>query len=188
MTLSDGDVIGFSGKGLVSDAINVGTWALPRWGLSHIGIVSTYKGIPMLFESTSVCSDSVCAITGEPISGVQAHKLDELIRRPGRVWQYRPVKPLNGGERLALKFCLLHALGQPYDYVGAARSGGFLLRLIEGALRQPEVTKLFCSELVALALNSIGKTRIANVSAQSPNSLGRYLQRHGVYKRPTQLK
>ena len=45
-TLQDGDIVGFSGKGIVSDAINIGTYGIPRSGLSHVGIIATYRGVP----------------------------------------------------------------------------------------------------------------------------------------------
>ena len=35
-----GDLIGFSGDSPVSDAINLGTFGLPRWGISHVGIMA----------------------------------------------------------------------------------------------------------------------------------------------------
>jgi len=185
--LADGDVVGFSGQGFVSDAINVGTYGVPRWGLSHIGIVSTYRGERYLFESTSL-NDDPCAILRKPISGVQAHKIKHLLTRPGKVWRYPLQDRILKTSGVKLNLVLLDQLGVKYDYLGAARSGGFLLRIIKSCTRQQNLDKLFCSELVAHALTQIGVTHINNSSAQSPNSLARRLKRKGICKPRIRIK
>lgn len=188
MALDDGDVLGFSGQGLVSDAINIGTYSMPRWGLSHVGIVSTYKGCRYIFESTTQNGDKRCAISGYAVDGVQAHLLDDILTRPGKVWHYKLTKPLSIRRRNALAFLLESYLGRPYDMKGAARSGGFFLRVIESILRKQEVSRLFCSELVALVLTGIKVTDIMNASGQSPNSLVRHLGRNGICRKRVRIK
>ena len=39
-----GDILGFSGRGLISDMINVFTYGLPRWSLTHVGIIGEHQG------------------------------------------------------------------------------------------------------------------------------------------------
>ncbi len=183
-----GDIVGFSGKGLVSDAINVGTYALPRWGLSHVGIVCTHEGEKYLFESTTLNGDKSCAITGQPVSGVQAHPLEDILARPGKVWRY-PLTTFVGPGQVDIMEHRLHAmLGLPYDYAGAGRSAGFFFRCLEGVLRREDLNNVFCSELVAFILDEIGIARIMNASAQSPNSLVRYLNRIKLYKKRERVK
>jgi hypothetical protein len=87
--IKPGDIIGFSGTGFVSGVINLGTFALPRCGLSHVGIVSEYEGELLLFESTFMAADNVpCVIAGQPVRGVQAHTLESAVSRKGAVWHY----------------------------------------------------------------------------------------------------
>jgi hypothetical protein len=187
-TLTDGDIIGFSGSGIVSDAINIGTYGMPRSGLAHVGIVSHYRGIPYLFESTTLNGDKECAILHKPINGVQAHKLADILQRPGKVWLYKPVTYPTGIARRRLQLALLCQLGTPYDYVGAVRSRGWLLRMLRSVLFRQEITQLFCSELVALVLTEARIAFFPNASSQSPNSLVRRLVKTGVYTKRVRLK
>lgn len=178
--LRDGDVIGFSGKGFVSDGINLATFGIPRWGLSHIGIVASYAGKRYLFESTTLNGGKPCDILDKPISGVQAHLICDILTRPGKVWHYPLSVSLDLAERYRLSMLLQTYLGTPYDYKGAARSGGNLIRIFEGILRRQDLSEFFCSELVALILTQLGVAHIMNASAQSPNSLVRRTKRVGI--------
>ena len=184
----DGDLIGFSGQGLVSDGINLGTYGIPRWHLCHIGIVCTYRDEKYIFESTTTNGDKSCAILGHPTNGVQAHKLDDILARPGKVWKYGLKSPLYDSEKKRLLPYLLSQLGVQYDYFGAGRSGGFLLRAVEGVLRDEDVTKLFCSELCGAALTKVNRARIVNASAENPNSLVRFLYREAVINKRERQK
>ncbi len=178
--LRAGDVVGFSGQGFVSDAINLGSFGVPRWGLSHIGIIGKYKGERYLFESTTLNKGKPCDIRGEACSGVQAHYLGDILDRPGKVWQYKLAQKLQKEQSNKLTTNLLEHLGTAYDYFGAARSGGVLLRKVEGFLRPEDLSTFFCSELVALMLDQLGLISVENASAQSPNSLARKLIRENL--------
>lgn len=186
-SLDDGDVIGFSGQGLVADGINLATYGIPRWGLSHIGIISRCHHIQYLFESTTL-GDTPCDIMGETVDGVQAHALYNLRVRPGKVWKYPLVHRLTGLERKRLQLNLLSHLGTPYDYKGAARSGGYLLRLVESTLRRQDLSQFFCSELVALMLTRINRSTVSNASGQSPNSLIRRLVSNNIVGKRIRIK
>lgn len=185
---NDGDIVGFSGKGLVSDLINIGTYRLPRWGLSHVGIILSVNGKQYIFESTTLNGGKKCAILGKPIGGAQAHPVSDIFNRPGKAWLYRPRIRFMRGERLALNFAMMKYIGRPYDYLGAGRTTGFFLRLLQGVVHKEEVSELFCSELVSLVLTDVGRTCIINSSSQSPNSLMRHLCRHGEYQKRVRLK
>lgn len=182
--LQDGDILGFSGVGFVSDVINITTYGVPRWGLSHVGIVYTYKGRKFIFESTTLNGNKPCAILNKNISGSQAHPIEDIFSRPGKVWQYPLTASLNERETNDLGGTLIRMLGRPYDYLGAGRSGGFLFRTLEGMVRYEDLGRLFCSELVGHALTRIGRAWFENASEENPNSLVRQLHReYEIHKR-----
>ena len=188
LNLRPGDIVGFSGTGIVSDAINIGTYGCPRWGLAHVGIVSEYNHERYLFESTTTNGDKDCDILHRPVSGVQAHLLSDIVTRPGKVWLYRPRKPLDTFEKRRLRVSLLAQLGTPYDYAGALQSRGFLLNFLRSLLRKQEISELFCSELVAFVLSQAGVYHTSNASFQSPNLLARSIVKDGVYYDRTRIK
>ena len=81
-----GDVIGFSGNSWISGLINIGTYGIPFWGISHVGIMAhAADGRLLLFECTTL-EDMPCEIAGECFNGTQAHTLDKIrqsLRRQG---------------------------------------------------------------------------------------------------------
>lgn len=186
--LHNGDLIGFSGEGLVADVINVGSYGIPRWNLSHIGIICEYRGIHYLFESTTLNGDHPCAIKGVPVSGVQAHTIGDFLQRPGKIWHYPLRTRLYGHQSQRLRLLLLELLGREYDLKGAVRSGGCFLRILEKTFRMQDVSTLFCSEMDAFVLTNIGVAHIINASGQSPNSLVRRLYRNAVVEKRIRLK
>jgi hypothetical protein len=179
-SIREGDVIGFSGKGIVCDGINIGTYGIPRWGLSHIGIASRYRGRMYIFESTTLNENNECAILKRPVQGVQAHLIEDILHRPGKVWLYPLSARTTTMTRRRLSLSLLGYLGLPYDYRGAFRSRGYLLRFVRGLLFRQEISELFCSELVALVLTEAKVANVKNSSSQSPNSLARRLVTHDI--------
>ena len=56
-----GDIIGFSGDSWMSAGINMATYGIPFWSLSHVGIVGEHDGELLLFESTEL-NKLPCAI------------------------------------------------------------------------------------------------------------------------------
>ena len=188
LDLRHGDIVGFSGTGIVSDCINVGTWSLPRWGLAHVGIISEYNHERYLFESTTTNGDKKCDILHCPIHGVQAHRLSDIAARPGKVWLYRPAQRLDTFEKRRLRVSLLSKLGTSYDMSGAIRSRGKALKALRSLFAQPQINELFCSELVALALKEAKIRYFKNVSFQSPNSLVRHLVSSNVYRGRTRIQ
>jgi hypothetical protein len=183
-----GDILGFSGRGLISDVVNVFTYGIPRWSVSHVGIIGEHQGRLLLFESTTLDSQP-CAVRGKCIYGTQAHEIEERVRGyDGRVWHYPLSMPLNVKARHELD-CFLHStLGISYDSIGALRSAGLGFSWLESLLRPANLHSIFCSEWCAAAHARIGVFRTNNVSRWSPNFFVRKERREGVLLKPWRLK
>ncbi len=172
----------------MADVINAGSYGIPRYGLSHIGIICEYEGIHYLFESTTLNGDRPCAIRGVPVSGVQAHTVEDFLQRPGKIWHYPMRTRLYSHQSVRLRLELLELLGREYDLQGALRSGGCFLRILEKTFRIQDISTLFCSEMVAYVLTRIGIAHIINASGQSPNSLVRRTHRQAITGKRNRLK
>ena len=187
--LKAGDIIGFSGESFYSDLINLGTYGIPRWSISHVGIMGEAKdGRLLLFESSEY-GGLPCEITGVPFYGTQAHTLDaikEVYR--GKIWHYSLYRPLYDYERQRLTEFLMATIHTPYDEMGAFRSGGVGLSWIESLFRDQDLASMFCSELVAAAYADVGLWATDNVSRWNPNRLLRHLRRAGVLLKPRRVK
>ena len=58
-----GDILGFSGRSWISAGINIATYGIPLWGISHVGIMAhSPDGKLRFFESTSLDGDIPCEI------------------------------------------------------------------------------------------------------------------------------
>lgn len=179
-SLKPGDIIGFSGADLASDIINIGTFAMPRWGLSHVGIMAEHKGELLLFESTTF-NKHPCAIRGKMFSGTQAqHLAEKLADYNGRAWVYPLAKPLRGWEREKLSRYLVSHVGIDYDMLGAIRSGGNVLNWLESRLHKENVARLYCSEWCAAAYRWIERFDTIDVSRWNPNKFVRELRSRGI--------
>jgi len=178
-SVQPGDVIGFSGRSWLSAGINISTFGIPFWGISHVGIVGyAHQALPSysLFESTGK-------------TGVQSRNFDEAIMDyNGRVWLYQLSRPLFLHEMTRLMRRLKGLEGRPYDVPGAVRAGGAIWSLIQAVARGEDLTSLFCSEFVAEVLSYIGIFPTANASRWSPNHLVRKLRRMGIVNPPMRLK
>ncbi len=177
--LKPGDVIGFSGRNPLSDGINIATFGLPRWGISHVGIVGYDAHTPRtlkLFESTSK-------------AGVGADQLRKVLRNyDGRIWAYCLSHPLFQHEISRLSDRIINLEGRLYDSRGALQSGGLAWSWLQAVCRGEDLTSLFCSELVAEVLSYIGIFPTSNASRWSPNHLVRTLRRLGIVNPPERLK
>jgi len=185
-----GDIIGFSGRGWQSIAINLGTYGLPFWSLSHVGIMGrSHEGDLLLFESTTLEDDWPCAITGRPINGTQAHTLAFVLSRyAGRAWHYPLHRPLYDAENGRLTRFLLSTIGLPYDGMGALRATGVGISWIESLFQPQDLSEIFCSEWVAAAYSHLGLCPDDNVSRWNPNRLCRRLRRRGIVLKPRRIK
>jgi len=188
-TIKAGDVVGFSGDNWISALVNVATYGVPFWSLSHCGIMAyAADGRLMLFESTQL-DDLPCEITGKVFHGTQAHELEHVVRvYKGKVWQYPLFRSLYPAEDQRLTEFLMSVLHTPYDQMGAMRSAGIGLSWIESLFREQDLASIFCSEMVAAAYSTVGLCATDNVSRWSPNRLVCRLRRRRILLRPRRLK
>jgi len=183
-----GDIIGFSGEGAVSIFINLVTYGIPLWSISHVGIVGEHDGKLLIFESTTT-NTVACEVTGKCISGSQAHSLQHHIDTyKGRLWHYPLYRSLFSHERDRLNTFLHTTVGLSYDNIGAFRAGGFGFSWLESQLREADLHSLFCSEWCAAAHAEIGLFATDNVARWSPNLLTRTERRMGILKKPRRIK
>jgi len=183
-----GDIIGFTGDNWVSWGINLATYGIPWWSISHVGIMGEHDGRLLLFESTTL-DDEPCEIAGKVFSGSQAHDLGTRLKGyRGKVWHYPLYRPLFDHERTRLTDFLHATLGLPYDTIGAFRSGGHAFNWIESHLQNEDLHSLFCSEWCAAAHADIGLFQTDSGSRWNPNKFTRAERRLGILKKPMRLK
>ena len=173
-----GDVVGFSGRSLVSDFINVSTFGIPRWGISHVGIVCE--------EPRNFSLQLAESADGFGVRRVPLHSA--IKDYDGRVWRYGVKKMLRLYQRRSLAVCIRKLLDRPYDARGAVQSGGRLWSWIQSVCRGEDLTNLFCSEFVAEVLSEAEIFKTENSSRWNPNHLVRELQRRGIVNEPKRLK
>lgn len=184
-----GDVIGFSGRGWVSAAINIGTYGLPFFGISHVGVMANDPdGRLLLFESTSF-ENLPCVISGEDFTGTQAHFLEDIVEAySGRIYHYPLYRPLYPNEDTRLTRFLMETIHTPYDLMGALRTSGVGLSWIESLFRPQDLSMIFCSEQVAAAYSIVGLFATDNVSRWNPNKLVRRFRRNEILHKPRRLR
>ena len=188
--LKPGDIIGFSGKNWLSAGINIATYGVPLYSVSHVGIVAEVNvgGKLLLFESTTLNGSWPCLITGKTICGTQAHSPEFIVGQyKGGAWHYPLYRELYVHERVRLTYFLRRYIGIKYDAKGALRAGGLAFAFLESLFREQSSQTLFCSEWVAAAQQAIGILQTGNFSGWSPNYLCRYERRAGVLMRPKRL-
>lgn len=189
-----GDIAACYGVDRESQIIRWGTASLfaprgLRMGPSHVAILAETSARGLLwFESTSLCRRP-CVITGEQRRGTQAHyivpRIDDYTRDGGRVEVFRLVpfwelSPQDSHE-LAQLLTIAVDLRLAYDLSGALLSGTRLLKL--SRFLYADLESVFCSELVAAALQKVGLMPHENPMRFNPASLLRRLVRTGIYRR-----
>lgn len=187
-----GDLLGFSGADLLSDAINLATLGWPRWGLSHVGIVTDYWDYGICLAESTTLAHRPCLAARKRVSGAQCHPIKQRVEEyKGRVWHYRLREPLDGELVVELDewFDGLLTAKCPYDYAGAVRSRCTPYAMIHRWKHGKEdLRSLFCSELVAAAWKTIGVFDTDNASGWNPNALVREAMRQRVVESPIRLK
>jgi len=174
-SIKAGDIIAFSGRGWDSILINLCSYGIPFWSISHVGIIGEHEAKLVLFEST-------------PAQGLSTCDEDRLADYPGRVWHYPLYRRLYAAESDRLNQFLMDHLGIPYDHIGAIRSGGAAWSWFESLLRDEDLSHIFCSELCAASHREIGMIRTDNVSRWNPNRFIRYERREKILAPPWRLK
>lgn len=169
-----GSIIGFSGRNLDSDIINIMTGGCPRWGLSHVGIMCPHPEYGMLLYEATTLNNAPCVIQKKMFSGAQAQYPDvKIFTYPGRVWLYNLHRQLRPYQVNRLSNFLNSMVGTPYDMVGALRSGGHLFNWLESRLHTENLHRIFCSEMTAAAYRDLGIFGTKNVSRWNPNKFVR---------------
>ena len=173
LSLQTGDLIGYSGRGALSDFINIVTFGIPRWHLSHLAMVVVEGGVPHVVE----------ALNSE--KRVVKRPLAESLNCPA--WVYPLSRSLYQHESDRIEHVLNNAVGTTYDVAGAFWSGGLLTRMVGSFLYKECKAQFFCSELVAYAWSEAGLFDTANFSYWSPNSLARRARWRGTVEKPLRL-
>jgi hypothetical protein len=187
--LKAGDVIGFSGNSWISALINVGTYGIPFWGISHVGVMAhAADGRLLLFESTTL-ENMPCEISGECFNGTQAHDLTKILQAyAGKVWHYPLYRPLYEHEDRRLTEFLMATIHTPYDAMGAFRAAGVGLSFVESLFREQDLHMIFCSEWVAAAYADLGLMPTVSAARWNPNHLCRMLQYKELVFKPRRLR
>jgi len=162
-----GDLIAFSGKSNVSNAIK----GFTNSDISHVGMVfeTEVRGERRVevIESTSL-TNLPDMHTGEVKKGVQRHMLSQRMDMyHGQVY-WQPLKEELDDARLARMvswlFCKWAGVTK-YDTKGAIMSGVKLFKYVN----EPDFSTLFCSELVAEAYRLAGLLPVSfNASMATP--------------------
>jgi hypothetical protein len=184
-----GDIIGFSGDSWISSLVNIATYGLPFWSLSHVGMMAhADDGRLMLFESTQL-DDLPCEITGEVFLGTQAHVLEHVVKvYKGKVWHYPLCRELYDHEDARLTDFLMATMHTPYDKMGALRSAGVGLSFIESLLHSDNLNSIYCSEWCCAGHVYTGVFHSDNVSRWNPNRFVRAERRAQVLRKPRRMK
>lgn len=184
-----GDVIAFTGNGWRNHVINVLTYGIPGWSISHVGLVGNllkHPG-PLLFE-TLMSPGPPCVLRGESRTGAQVQRIEHYLDQDcGPIWHYKLYRPMYAHEKRRLHEILLKGLDTPYDLAGAVRSGGMLTAWVSALLRGEDKSAMFCSEWTADGLRGTGIFTTSNISRWNPNKLIRRARLAGVLRKPVRL-
>lgn len=184
-----GDIVGCLGNSFTSHIINIGTYGIPFYGLSHVGIIAeSMDNRVLLYESTTL-NKYPCAVKGVLFNGTQAQEIDRKIDSyEGKIWHYPLKKPLRVWERRNLSKFLNRKLGIPYDSIGAFRSGGKGFSWLESRMHKENLSSIFCSEWCASAHNYIERFDTDNLSKWNPNAFAREERRRDILLKPIRIK
>lgn len=187
-----GDLVGFSGVDLVSDLINLSTLGCPRWGLSHVALVTEHPRYGTCLVESTTKALRPCLVAKRTVAGVQIHRIGQRVEEyRGRVWHYPLRIPLGRPMASAWHAYLMELVESacPYDYIGAARSRSTLYAAIcRWKHGQEDLRSLFCSELVAAAWKRFDVLDVENASGWNPNALVRAARRNDVVLPPCRWK
>ena len=186
--MKTGDLIAFSGNAGFSNVIK---WAT-RSPYSHVGIVvkcnlgSGFGDSILVMESTLQTS-VLDANNKTAIKGIQMHWLSKRIDLySGSVYWLGLKKPIAPAKKAEMESWLrkTHNEKVPYDYVQIYNAAIDWFDEV-GLSNQPEFSSIFCSELVAKALQIAGVIDSnLNASEQTPDDVVKF----PCYKEPVELK
>ena len=166
--MQPGDVIAFSGKKILSGAIK----EITNSNVSHVGVVFQSQIIANGTPQPGILNQ----VAEATASGVRFTRLSGMLRNyEGQIWWL----PLSDTARDNLDLetfhnFLLHYEGYPYDVQQAGILGLDKLDPFEIIRNQEDFERLFCSELVAGALEAGGVIKTINASRVAPIDLCRF--------------
>lgn len=187
--IKTGDVIGFSG--------NAGFSKFIRWAT---GSIYSHVGIVLNVNLTSGGDDSVLIVESRTdtqgkdaagaklIKGVQLHWLSKrILGFDGAAWLFPLKQPLNQDGEAKMQAWLRQTNNKivPYDSVQTLGAGLDLFDRVGLTYSNEDLSTLFCSELVAKALQIAGVVDPKlNASEQTPGDVVNY----PIYGKPIQFK
>ena len=167
--MKPGDVIAFGGHGLMSNVIKNVTSS----PVSHVGIIMQTDVSDGIFINQIIESNG----KKKGRTGVQVFRMSErLAEYDGSVWWLPMAVEFDKKEFIDFLF---NQVGKKYDAPQAIRSA-----IDFTPDQQEDLDKLFCSELVAAALEHVGVLGNINASEQTPADVCGF----GIYGDVCQLK
>jgi len=171
-----GDVIAFGGTSVASRLVRLVT----RSRVSHVGVV--LQGRARFAPGDRYYNLLAEATVDRGFVGVRQRRLSAALSTyPGDVWWLPLDRQLRRRRFDETAFCefLLAQEGKPYDFSQAAASALDWNEAAPGGRlgifhNQEDLTRLFCSELVAAALERAGLVGPINASEVSPVDLCRW--------------
>ena len=165
-----GDIVGFSGKGGVSKAVKL--FSRP---VSHVGIV---RHAQMVGEENGRYFNEITESTATQGKGlgVQTERLSRRIDAyDGEIWWLPLAEDIRGELNLPAFWDFLYRQeGKSYDLSGAIKAGLDFLDNVAGLTYESEdFSRLFCSEIVAAALEDGAVLPEVNASEILPMDLCR---------------
>ena len=164
-----GDVIAFGGDSLLSKAIQTVT----KSPVSHVGIIMQTEISDGIFVNQIIESNG----KKKGNTGVQVWRMSERVEEyDGNIW-WLPMF-VNFDRKKFIGFCLSQ-VGKKYD---APQAIGSAIDFLPD--QQEDLDKLYCSELVAAALENAGILKNINASEMTPADVVNF----DIYKAPVQIK
>lgn len=187
--MKTGDVIAFSGNSRISKIIK---WKTDSQ-YSHVGIVmdADAKGgigkAVLMVESTALCNQPD-VLDGKIIKGVQLHFLsNRLDEYDGKAWwlPLKEVLPHYAAFNMQQWLRNIRCENIKYDDFQALGTGADIFDWIPGIQNDRDFSSLFCSELVARALQIAGVVNDnINPSEQTPADIAGM----PCFEKPIQVK
>jgi hypothetical protein len=202
--IEPGDIFACFGSDPMSRFISLETslltWPIAPAGLrlspSHVAIAcprfAPDHSSCWWFESTTM-SRRPCLESKTPVQGVQVHAVADRLRdycQTGHVDLYRltPINRLAADEIRNMRSDLIQWFIEErigYDAAGAVFSGTRLIRSLDKltGILVPRMESVFCSQLIAAELMSLGRMNRDNPQRYNPGRLLRVLVQQGTYTR-----
>ena len=97
----------------------------------HVAIVVPIFGEPVLYESTEQDRPPCVRTSRDNPKGVQAHRVNEIVKPTDHARHYALYRPLYDDEELRLLDTVEYCLGRDYEYVGGPGSAGFVAHVLK---------------------------------------------------------